>query len=90
MDFDGLIAVLGAIQNDVISVVAIVAPIAIAIFGIFFVWKKGIKYFKSLAGSNDYIDDSYDSDSWDNYSADHWYEGYEGDDPDQFVQDVWD
>lgn len=31
-----------------VSAVAAIAPVAVTIFGIMFVWKKGIKFFKTL------------------------------------------
>ena len=49
MDLTALTTALGVIKTDVISVLAIVAPIAVAILGIFLVWKYGIKFFKGLS-----------------------------------------
>lgn len=38
-----------AVQTEFNAVVAEVAPIAIAIMGVFLVWRYGKKFFKSLA-----------------------------------------
>lgn len=40
---------LSAVKTDMMSGIAVVAPIGIAIFGATFVWKKGIKFFSSVA-----------------------------------------
>lgn len=40
---------MGTIKTDMLDVVAVVAPIGIAIAGIFIVWKRGIGFFKSIS-----------------------------------------
>lgn len=37
------------IQTDVVAAITAVAPIAIAIMGIFLVWKYAIRFFKSIS-----------------------------------------
>lgn len=40
---------LEAVQADALSVLAAVAPIAIAIAGAFLVWRYGMRFFKSIS-----------------------------------------
>lgn len=40
----------GGIQTDMLAVIAVIAPIGIAIFAAFFLWKKGLKFFNSVSG----------------------------------------
>lgn len=39
-----------AVQTDFTATVAKIAPIAIAIVGVFLVWKFGLRFFKSVTG----------------------------------------
>ena len=39
-----------AVQSDFTATVAKIAPIAIAIVGVFLVWKFGLRFFKSVTG----------------------------------------
>jgi len=39
-----------SIQTDVTSVLGAVGPVAIAIVGLYLVWRLGIKFFKGLVG----------------------------------------
>ena len=38
-----------AVKTDIVAMMVIVAPVAIAIVGIFLVWKYAIRFFKSLS-----------------------------------------
>ncbi len=54
MNFDllsniGETGVLDIIKVDVLGALAVVAPIAIAILGIFLVWRYAIRFFKGLS-----------------------------------------
>lgn len=49
MELTALTTALNVIKTDIVSVLAIVAPIAIGILGIFLVWKYGMKFFKGLS-----------------------------------------
>ncbi|WP_347043127.1 TrbC/VirB2 family protein [Bacteroides fragilis] len=40
---------LTSIQTDLLASIKTVAPIAIGIFGATFVWKKGIRFFSTIA-----------------------------------------
>lgn len=40
---------LGTIKTDLLSAIGVVAPLAIGVFGATFIWKKGIKFFSSIA-----------------------------------------
>lgn len=46
---DSIGKALQAVGNDVTSAVAVIAPIGLGIFGLFFAWKKGIGFFKSIS-----------------------------------------
>ena len=49
MDLTAMTSALDVIKTDIVSVLAIVAPIGIAILGMFLVWKFGIRFFKGLS-----------------------------------------
>jgi len=38
-----------AVKTDIVAMMVIVAPVAIAIVGIFLVWKYAVRFFKSLS-----------------------------------------
>ncbi|HFL3824528.1 TPA: hypothetical protein ACG3RV_003784 [Clostridioides difficile] len=40
---------LTAVKTDALSAISAVAPIALAIMGVFLVWKYGIRFFKSVS-----------------------------------------
>lgn len=50
LDTSAIVTALEGISTNATSVINSVAPIGIGIFGIFLVWKLGIKMFKTLAG----------------------------------------
>lgn len=41
---------LTTVQSDFMSTVNAIAPIALTIFGVFLVWKLGLRFFKSITG----------------------------------------
>lgn len=45
-----IVTALNQIATNATTVVNDVAPVGISIFGVFMVWKLGIKMFKTLAG----------------------------------------
>ena len=45
----GMDTALIAVKDDGLAAIAVVAPIAITIFGAFLVWRYGVKFFKGLA-----------------------------------------
>ena len=49
MDLTAMTTALTTIKTDVVAALEVIAPIAIAIVGLFLVWKFGIRFFKSLA-----------------------------------------
>ncbi len=49
MVFTSLTTALTVIKTDMIACLEIVAPIAIAILGIFLVWRYAIRFFKGLS-----------------------------------------
>ncbi len=49
MIFTSLTAALDVIKTDIIGCLEVVAPIAIAILGIFLVWRYAIRFFKGLS-----------------------------------------
>lgn len=40
---------LTGIKTDLLSAIAVIAPLGIAVFGATFIWKKGISFFSSIA-----------------------------------------
>lgn len=40
---------LTAVKTDALAAISAVAPIALAIMGVFLVWKYGIRFFKSVS-----------------------------------------
>ena len=49
MDLTSLTTALTAVKTDIVAMMVIVAPIAIAIVGIFLVWRYAVRFFKSLS-----------------------------------------
>jgi len=49
MDLTALTTALTTVKTDIVAMMVIVAPIAIAIVGIFLVWRYAIRFFKSLS-----------------------------------------
>lgn len=40
---------LTAVQTDVLEVITTVAPVGIAIMGVFLTWRYGIRFFKAIS-----------------------------------------
>lgn len=49
MDLTSLTTAITTVKTDITAMMVIVAPIAIAIVGIFLVWRYAIRFFKSLS-----------------------------------------
>jgi len=49
MDLVALTTAIGLVKDDIVAMMVIVAPVAIAIVGIFLVWKYAVRFFKSLS-----------------------------------------
>lgn len=49
MDLTALTTAITTVKTDITAMMVIVAPIAIAIVGIFLVWRYAIRFFKSLS-----------------------------------------
>lgn len=49
MDLSPIVTALTTVKTDALSVLGAVAPVAIAIFGAFLVWRYGIKFFKGIS-----------------------------------------
>jgi len=49
-EIDGaMTTALGAVKTDMMGVIAVVAPVGIAIAGALLIWKRGIGFFKSIS-----------------------------------------
>ncbi len=49
MDLSSLTTAIGLIKTDIVAMMVIVAPVAIAIVGIFLVWRYAVRFFKALS-----------------------------------------
>lgn len=45
---DSMTSTFSSVSSVCMSAVAAIAPVAVTIFGLMFVWKKGIQFFKKL------------------------------------------
>ncbi len=44
-----LTTAIGLVKDDIVAMMVIVAPVAIAIVGIFLVWRYAVRFFKALS-----------------------------------------